>query len=58
MLNLLKESLNTENKTTPLTVYISTNGGILFSSFGYKIGIGEDLEKIIKLEEETKVNSK
>ncbi|MDR0506334.1 MAG: transglutaminase domain-containing protein [Dysgonamonadaceae bacterium] len=34
----------------PLTVYLSRNGGILYSSVGYHIGVGEDMLKIIKLE--------
>lgn len=36
----------------PLTIYLSTNGGILFSSQGYHIGIGEDIVKTIKTEAE------
>jgi transglutaminase-like putative cysteine protease len=39
----------------PLAVYLSTNGGILYSSVGYRIGIGEDIVKIIRMEQE--VNS-
>ncbi|MDR2805641.1 MAG: transglutaminase-like domain-containing protein [Dysgonamonadaceae bacterium] len=34
----------------PLTVYLSNNGGILYSSEGYKIGVGENILKIIKQE--------
>jgi hypothetical protein len=34
----------------PLTVYLSNNGGILYASAGYRIGTGEDVLKIIKLE--------
>jgi transglutaminase-like putative cysteine protease len=34
----------------PLTVYLSRNGGILYSSTGYRIGTGEDVLKIIRLE--------
>jgi hypothetical protein len=35
----------------PLTVYLSRNGGILYSSTGYRIATGEELLKIIRLEE-------
>ncbi|MDR3266740.1 MAG: transglutaminase domain-containing protein, partial [Tannerella sp.] len=38
----------------PLMIYLSDNGGILFSSTGYRIGTGEDLLKIIKLEKAQK----
>jgi hypothetical protein len=38
----------------PLTVYLSTNGGILYSSQGYRIGIGENIIKTIELEKGTK----
>ncbi|MDR1631464.1 MAG: transglutaminase domain-containing protein [Dysgonamonadaceae bacterium] len=39
----------------PLTLYLSDNGGILFSSAGYRIGTGEDVLKTIRLEENTKL---
>ncbi len=38
----------------PLTVYLSSNGGILFSSQGYRIGIGENILKTIEAEKATK----
>lgn len=38
----------------PLIIYLSTNGGILYSSQGYRIGIGEDIVKTIQEEKETK----
>lgn len=38
----------------PLTIYLSTNGGVLYSSQGYRIGIGEDIIKVIELEKGTK----
>ena len=38
----------------PLTVYLSTNGGILYSSQGYRIGIGENILKTIEEEKATK----
>lgn len=41
----------------PLVIYLSNNGGILFSSQGYRIGIGEDIMKTIKAEQETKLAS-
>jgi transglutaminase-like putative cysteine protease len=34
----------------PLTVYLSSNGGILYSSLGYHIGTGEDIVKTIRQE--------
>jgi transglutaminase-like putative cysteine protease len=34
----------------PLTVYLSRNGGILYSSAGYRIATSEDVLKIIQLE--------
>ncbi|MDR1865625.1 MAG: transglutaminase-like domain-containing protein [Bacteroidales bacterium] len=34
----------------PLTVYLSAAGDILYSSAGYRIGMGEDILKIIRLE--------
>lgn len=37
----------------PLVVYLSNNGGILFSSQGYRIGIGEDVIKTIEAEKQT-----
>jgi hypothetical protein len=39
----------------PLVVYMTNNGGILFASEGYRIGIPEEVLRIIKLEEETKL---
>lgn len=38
----------------PLTIYLSTNGGILYSSQGYRIGIGENIVKTIETERMTK----
>lgn len=38
----------------PLTIYLSTNGGILYSSQGYRIGIGENILKTIEEEKATK----
>ncbi|GHT77694.1 transglutaminase [Bacteroidia bacterium] len=40
----------------PLTVYLSRNGGILYSSEGYRIGIGENVLKIIRQEEESTIS--
>ena len=37
----------------PLVVYLSDNGGIFYSSTGYRIGIGEDIIKIIRMEQKT-----
>ncbi len=38
----------------PLVVYLTNNGGILFASEGYRIGIPEEILRMIKLEAETK----
>lgn len=38
----------------PLIIYLSTNGGILYSSQGYRIGIGGDLVKTIEVEKKSK----
>jgi len=38
----------------PLTVYLSNNGGILFSSAGYRIGTGADILKVIQREQKIK----
>jgi hypothetical protein len=35
----------------PLTLYLSRNGGILYSVTGYRIGTGDDILKIIRKEE-------
>ena len=34
----------------PLAIFLSDNGGILLSSTGYRIGIGEDMLKTIKMQ--------
>jgi Transglutaminase-like enzymes, putative cysteine proteases len=38
----------------PLTLYLTANGGILFSSEGYRIGIGENILRTINEELKTK----
>ena len=38
----------------PLTVYLSSNGGILFSSAGYRIGTGTDILNTIQKESNSK----
>ncbi|MDR1369969.1 MAG: transglutaminase domain-containing protein [Dysgonamonadaceae bacterium] len=38
----------------PLTLYLSNNGGVLFFSEGYRIGIGENIMKTIGLEKTRK----
>jgi len=37
----------------PLTVYLSNNGGILFSSVGYRIGTGTDILTVIQKEQKS-----
>ena len=39
-----------DNPELPLVVYLNTNGGVLFSSVGYRIGIGEDILRTISME--------
>lgn len=54
LLNATVGALQTEfGDNFPLTVYLSSNGGILFSSEGYRIGIGESIIKTIILEKES-----
>ncbi len=38
----------------PLTLYLSSNGGVLFFSEGYRIGIGENIIKTVKQEQDSK----
>ncbi|MDR0415289.1 MAG: transglutaminase-like domain-containing protein [Prevotellaceae bacterium] len=38
----------------PLTIYLSRNGGILYSAVGYRIGTGEEILKTIRKEENSK----
>lgn len=49
------EVLQIEEKDNfPLILYLNTNGGILYSSEGYKIGIGEDVLQTIAKEKQVK----
>jgi hypothetical protein len=41
----------------PLTVYLSSNGGILYSAEGYRIGTGEAILKVIRQEETCRVHN-
>lgn len=55
LLNTVSDVLQLDFKNNfPLTIYLSTNGGILYDTEGYKIGIGEDVLKIIQLEKESR----
>ena len=38
----------------PLTIYLNNNGGILYFAKGYRIGIGENLIRTLRAEEQTK----
>ena len=40
----------------PLTLYLSRNGGIMYSAAGYRIGIGDEVLKIIRKESKTGCN--
>jgi hypothetical protein len=42
------------NGEFPLTLYLSRNGGILYSAAGYRIGTGEEILKIIRRESKIK----
>jgi len=51
LLNTVSRALQIDFKENfPLIIYLSTNGGILYSSQGYRIGIGEDILKTIEKE--------
>jgi transglutaminase-like putative cysteine protease len=51
LLNIIVKELQIDfHDNFPLTVYLSTNGGILYFSEGYKIGIGEEVLKTILAE--------
>ncbi|MDR3093427.1 MAG: transglutaminase domain-containing protein [Bacteroidales bacterium] len=51
LLNTACNVLNTPIEDNfPLTIYLSDMGGILYSFFGYKIGMGEEIVKIIQKE--------
>ncbi|MDR1884477.1 MAG: transglutaminase domain-containing protein [Prevotella sp.] len=51
LLNTVAGALQIEfSNNFPLTVYLSANGGILYSSQGYRIGIGENILKTIEEE--------
>lgn len=55
LLNNAANALQIEfSNNFPLVIYLSTNGGILYSSQGYRIGIGENLVKTIEEEKATK----
>lgn len=55
LLNAVAGALQIEfSNNFPLVIYLSTNGGILYSSQGYRIGIGEDIVRTIMEEKETK----
>lgn len=55
LLNSVANALQIEfSNNFPLVIYLSTNGGILYSSQGYRIGIGENIVKTIEEEMLTK----
>ncbi|MDH6307475.1 hypothetical protein M2451_000624 [Dysgonomonas sp. PFB1-18] len=55
LLNAVAGALQIEfSNNFPLVIYLSTNGGILYSSQGYRIGIGEDIVRTVMEEMETK----
>lgn len=55
LLNTVANALQVEfSNNFPLVIYLSTNGGILYSSQGYRIGIGENIVKTIEEEKLTK----
>ncbi len=57
LLKATAEALKIDFKNNfPLTVYLSTNGGILYSIEGYSIGVGESLLKVVR--QEKTVNSR
>ncbi len=49
LLNTVSSTLQLDfHDNFPLTLYLSNNGGVLFFSEGYRIGIGENIIKTIK----------
>jgi len=55
LLNTVAKALQIDfSENFPLIIYLSTNGGILYSSQGYRIGIGEDIIRTIEKEKATK----
>ncbi len=55
LLNAVAGALQIEfSNNFPLVIYLSTNGGILYSSQGYRIGIGGDIVRTIMEENNTK----
>jgi hypothetical protein len=51
LLKAATEALNMDfTDDFPFTLYLTTNGGILYSTTGYRIGIGEDIMKVVKQE--------
>lgn len=55
LLNASAGALQTEfGENFPLTIYLSSDGGILYSSQGYQIGIPENILKTIRAEQATK----
>ncbi|MDR2409765.1 MAG: transglutaminase domain-containing protein, partial [Bacteroidales bacterium] len=51
LLNTITNALQIDfNDNFPLTLYLSRNGGILYSVSGYRIGTGEEILKIIRQE--------
>lgn len=55
LLNSVARALQIDfSNNFPLVIYLSTNGGILYSSQGYRIGIGEDIVKTIEEERKSK----
>ncbi len=59
LLNATSDALQMQfSNNFPLVVYLNNNGGILFSSQGYRLGIVGDVLKTIRQEEATKINGK
>jgi hypothetical protein len=51
LLKIVTSALQIEfNNNFPLTLYLSRNGGILYSNVGYRIGTGDDILKILRKE--------
>jgi hypothetical protein len=55
LLNVVARALQIDfSNNFPLIIYLSANGGILYSSQGYKRGIGEEIVKTVELGKGTK----
>ncbi len=53
LLTVVAETLQLDPAKLPLTLYMTNNGGVLYTSEGYRIGIGEEVFKTIVREKQS-----